>query len=427
MQLARPTTNRWLIAAAGVWVQMFLGTVYAWSYFQQPLVDQYKEFGWTQAKVAWAFSLAICFLGLAAAWGGAKLPKYGPRKLAFLGGVLFGLGYLLAAVALQCHSLLLLYFGYGVVGGTGLGLGYVTPVATVAKWFPDRKGLATGLVIMGFGFGALLLSKVIAPALCNWAEGNLAIVFLWLGVCFMATVVLGGVFLRNPPPGYALPTKKPSPAEQTASPVLKEEKAAQEVGTERIFSAQFAAMWLIFFCNIVAGISIISFQSPLFQDLWRSVDAQLSPETLASYGATLIAVSALFNGIGRMLWGGLSDRIGRLPAFRYMLGSQLLAFTLLIVTGNPWLFGALVCYVLLCYGGGFGTMPSFILDVFGAKKMSQAYGVILTAWSAAGIVGPQIVAGLKDRYHESAAFYAFFVGAGFLAVGLMLSLVMRKR
>ncbi len=427
MQSPSPTTNRWLIAAAGVWVQLFLGTVYAWSYFQQPLVDQYQEFGWTQEKVAGAFSLAICFLGLAAAWGGAKLPQYGPRKLALLGGVLFGLGYILAAVALRYHSLLLLYFGYGVVGGTGLGLGYVTPVATVAKWFPDRKGLATGLVIMGFGFGALLLSKVIAPALCKWADGDFATVFAWLGVCFMAAVVLGAAFLRNPPPGYAPPTRKTLPAEQTVSPVPKEEKAALESGAEKILSFRFAAIWLIFFCNITAGISIISFQSPLFQDLWRGVNSQLSDKTLASYGATLIAVSALFNGLGRMLWGAMSDRIGRLPAFRCMLGSQLAAFMLLVVTGDPWLFGALVCYVLLCYGGGFGTMPSFILDVFGAKRMPQAYGVILTAWSAAGIVGPQIVAGLKNRYHENAGGYAFFVCAGFLAVGLMLSLVMRKR
>ena len=416
------TSNRWTIAIAGVWVQVFLGTVYAWSYFQQPLVDQYQAFGWTQAKVSWAFSLAICFLGLAAAWGGAKLPKYGPRKLALLGGVLFGSGYLLAAVALRYHSLPLLYLGYGVIGGIGLGLGYVTPVATVAKWFPDRKGLATGVVIMGFGFGALLLSKIIAPALCQWANDDLAMVFTWLGACFMAAVLLGAAFLHNPPPGYAPPTMSPLAVEPPTSPLPLGEGTGVIAMPVNILSFRFAAMWLIFFCNIAAGISIISFQSPLFQDLWRSVDPQLSPEMLASYGATLIAISALFNGVGRMFWGGLSDRIGRLPAFRCMLASQLAAFALLIITGNPWLFGALICYVLLCYGGGFGTMPSFILDVFGAKRMSQVYGVILTAWSAAGIVGPQIVAYLKDHYPEHAAVYSFFVGAGFLGVGLLLSL-----
>lgn len=414
----------------GAWLQLFLGTVYAWSYFQQPLVDKYKEIGWTQTKVAWAFSLAICFLGLAAAWGGTKLPKYGPRKLATIGGVFFGSGYLLAAAALHWQCLPLLYLGYGVIGGTGLGLGYVTPVATVAKWFPDHKGLATGLVIMGFGFGALLMSKLIAPELMVWSDGNLVTVFLCLGLGFTAATLLGAAFLRNPPPGYLPPTMRPP----TISPLLSgegpgvraEDRPIADIPPVNILSFRFAAMWLIFFCNIVAGISIISFQSPLFQDLWRGIDSTLSAKTLASYGATLIAVSALFNGVGRMFWGALSDRIGRLHAFRLMLASQLAVFGLLIVTGNPWLFGASICYVLLCYGGGFGTMPSFILDTFGAQRMAQVYGAILTAWSAGGIVGPQIIAYLKDHYPDHAATYSFFIGAGFLALGLVLSLTFRR-
>jgi MFS transporter, OFA family, oxalate/formate antiporter len=416
--------NRWLIALAGAWLQLFLGTVYAWSYFQQPLT---KNYGWANTQVAWTFSLAICFLGLAAAWGGLKLPLYGPRKMAAIGGVLFGLGYLLAAAALHWRSLPLLYIGYGVIGGTGLGLGYVTPVATVAKWFPDRKGLATGLVIMGFGFGALVMSKLIAPALDRWSGGNLVTVFAGLGVCFTAATLLGALFLRNPPADYAPPQR--AVARKASAPVREQSKPSHEsAATEvRLLSWRFAAMWLIFFCNIVAGISIISFQSPLFQDLWHRLNPLLGAETLAAYGATLIATSAVFNGIGRMLWGALSDRIGRLPAFRWMLASQLAAFGLLIAVGNPWLFGALICYVLLCYGGGFGTMPAFIHDVFGVRRMALAYGVILTAWSAGGIVGPQIVALLKDHYADRAAAGSFFVSAGFLAVGLVLSLVLRER
>jgi OFA family oxalate/formate antiporter-like MFS transporter len=430
----RKAPNRWIIALAGAWLQLFLGTIYAWSYFQQLLVDTY---GWANTQVAWTFSLAICFLGLAAAWGGTNLPRFGPGKLSAAGGVLFGAGYLLAAAALRWRCLPLLYLGYGVVGGTGLGLAYVTPVATVAKWFPDKKGLATGLVIMGFGFGALLMSKLIAPAFYRWSDGNLVTVFLWLGICFMAAILLGAAALRNPPPGYLPPRlrvthgrpgpQSPDTAEgipaagrsPTSSPVESREAVA-------IFSRRFVLMWLIFFCNIVAGISIISFQSPLFQDLWRRVEPTLSAESLAGYGATLIAVSALFNGVGRMFWGALSDRIGRLLAFRLMLASQLAAFLLLVVTGNPWLFGVLICYILLCYGGGFGTMPAFVLDVFGPRRMAQAYGVILTAWSAGGVVGPQIVAFLKDRYAGHAASHAFFVGAGFLAVGLLLSLALRQ-
>ncbi len=418
----RKLANRWSIALAGAWLQLFLGTVYAWSYFQQLLVDTY---GWANTQVAWTFSLAICFLGLAAAWGGTKLPRYGPRKLSAAGGVFFGAGYLLAAAALRWRCLPLLYLGYGVIGGMGLGLAYVTPVATVAKWFPDKKGLATGLVIMGFGFGALLMSKLAAPALCRWSEGNLVTVFLWLGVCFMAATLLGAAALCNPPPGYVPPRSNVGqshpglPQSPASSPI-------EPVKPVAIVSGRFAVMWFIFFCNIVAGISLISFQSPLFQDLWRRVDPALSAESLAAYGAWLIAVSALFNGVGRMFWGALSDRVGRLLAFRLMLASQLAVFLLLVVTGSPWLFGALICYVLLCYGGGFGTMPAFILDVFGPRRMAQAYGVILTAWSAGGVVGPQIVAFLKDHYARHAASHSFFVGAGFLAVGLLLSLSLRQ-
>ncbi len=430
----RKPPNRWIIVLAGTWLQLFLGTVYAWSYFQQPLVDAY---GWANTQVAWTFSLAICFLGLAAAWAGTKLPRYGPRKLAVAGGLLFGLGYLLAAAALHWQCLLLLYLGYGVVGGIGLGLAYVTPVATVAKWFPDKKGLATGLVIMGFGFGALLMSKLIAPALCRWSDGNLVPVFFWLGVCFMAATLLGAAALRNPPAGYVPPRSGLAdsgprlPQSSTteggrATGISPTSPAIEPRETVAIFSRRFALMWLVFFCNIVAGISIIGFQSPLFQDRWHQVDPTLTAASLAAYGATLIAVSALFNGVGRMFWGALSDRIGRLLAFRLMLASQLAVFLLLIVMGNPWLFGALLCYVLLCYGGGFGTMPAFVLDVFGPRGMAQAYGVILTAWSAGGVVGPQIVAFLKDHYAQHAASHSFFVGAGFLAVGLLLSLSLRQ-
>jgi OFA family oxalate/formate antiporter-like MFS transporter len=180
-------------------------------------------------------------------------------------------------------------------------------------------------------------------------------------------------------------------------------------------------MWLVFFCNIAAGIAIIGFQSPLLQDLWKKLDASLSPAVLASYGATLIAVSSVFNGIGRFFWGGSSDSVGRVISFRNMLATQILAFGCLMLTGNPWLFGALICYVLLCYGGGFGTMPSFVLDTFGNRLMPVIYGCILTAWSAAGVVGPQAVAWLKDHCGTRASTYSFAFGAGLLVIGLMAS------
>lgn len=396
----------------GTLLQLCLGTVYAWSYFQKPLVEAY---GWSNTQVAAAFSLAICFLGLAAAWGGMQLPRHGPRLLAMSGGALFGLGYLLAALALSLRSLPLLYLGYGVCGGIGLGLGYVTPVATAAKWFPDRKGVVTGMVIMGFGFGALLMTKVLAPLLSSAAKGNLVMVFGVLGVFFTLATVLIGSCLRNPPL-----TATSAGAAGTAD---REEITAGQ----SLRSRTFLLMWLVFFCNIVAGISIIGFQSPLMQDLWARRSADLSRETLAAYGATLIAVSSIFNGLGRLCWGALSDRIGRANTFRIMLTTQVAAFVFLMRTSNPWLFGALICYVLLCYGGGFGSMPSFVLDVFGPRLMAVLYGCMLTAWSAAGLAGPQLVAWIKDRWQADASFYAFVAGSLFVAAGAIVSFWLRDQ
>jgi OFA family oxalate/formate antiporter-like MFS transporter len=427
--------NRWVICFMGTALQICLGTAYAWSYFQKPLSD---AFGWSNSMTAWAFCLAICFLGLSAAWGGMKLAKIGPTKLAMAGGALFGVGYLLGALALSMQSPTLLFLGYGVIGGCGLGLGYVTPVATVAKWFPDKKGLSTGLVIMGFGLGALAMSKVFAPLIYEHFKTGVELVyatvdgkqvlqnpealqaimtklFAALGVIFLILTVPIGWFLKNPPAGYV-------PAGWTPPVVAKSNKTeafAALTASECILSGRFALMWIVFFCNITAGIAIIGFQSPLFQDLWRNVDGSLDVKTLAAYGATLIGVTSLFNGIGRFFWGGLSDKIGRKMAFSLMLGTQVLVFAALAYVTNPWVFAILFCYILLCYGGGFGTMPSFVLDVFGAKLMPVVYGTILTAWSAAGIVGPQMVAVIKDTWPQQAGYYSFLASTAFVLVGFL--------
>jgi OFA family oxalate/formate antiporter-like MFS transporter len=418
-----PAFHRWLIALAGTALQLCLGTVYAWSYFQKPLATTY---GWSSTQVTWAFSLAIGCLGISAAWGGLVLPRHGPRKLAMIGGLMFGAGYLVAALALRWKSLPLLYAGYGVLGGSGLGLGYVTPVATVAKWFPDKKGLTTGMVIMGFGFGALLMSKVFAPLLYHWSGGNLVTVFAALGLGFMLATTAVASLLRNPPPGFSVAMPAAAPTSAAADANDNPPQAPTTVLAD-LLSFRFAMMWTVFFCNILAGISIISFQSPLFQNLLRARGAGLSAEALAAAGATLIAASSLANGLGRMFWGALSDRIGRARVFRCMLASQVVVLAVLPQVASPWLFGALICYVLLCYGGGFGTMPAFVLDVFGPRRMPVVYGSILTAWSAGGVVGPQLVAFLNDHYAAHLAAYAFLVNAGVLALGLLLALLLADR
>ena len=399
--------NRWVVAVMGTILQLCLGTVYAWSYFQALLVTSYR---WSYTDAAWAFSLVILTLGFAAAWAGVNLPRFGPRKLAMAGGVLFSLSYVLGGLALMVESRALFYLGYGVVGGFGIGLGYVTPVSTVAKWFPDKKGLVTGVVVMGFGIGAFVMSKVLVPVLLHATDGDLVYVFIALGVFFGCVLMPVTWFMRDPP---------------AAAPVVVTttgaSMASEPATRQYLASSQFVIMWLMFFCNIAAGISVISFQSPLLQEIWGLSDPGVEPATLAAYGATLIAVSSLFNGVGRLVWGMISDRIGRVECFRLLLASQMIVFGMLMTERDPWIFSALVCYVLLCFGGGFGTMPSFVIDVFGSKRMSVMYGTLLTAWAAAGVVGPMLVASVKDFYPDRAVIYCFLVGVMFLGAGFIFS------
>ena len=409
MAADRPHLPRVVMALLCTTLQVCLGTVYAWSYFQTLLV---RQLGWTFTETAWAFSITIFSLGMSAAWAGAALPKYGPRRLALLGSLMFSGGYLIAGLALHLDELMLFYLGYGVIGGAGIRLGYVTPVATVAKWFPDRKGLATGIVVMGFGVGALLLTTVLAPVLVLQTRGELPELFVSLGLIFACILIPTSLLLRDPPPGYA-------PGGTAAAGGVADAMARAEEAPLRtcLRSPEFLVMWVVFFFNISAGIAVISFQSSLLQDVWGLADPSLEPEQLAEYGATLIAVSSLCNGVGRLFWGLLSDRLGRVRVFRILLASQLLVFGILMTERDPIIFSILVCYVLLCFGGGFATVPSFVLDVFGSRRMSTIYGAMLTAWAAAGVFGPLYVGSLKDQYPDRAVIYCFLIGILILGLG----------
>lgn len=403
--------NKWFIAGTGTLVHLLLGTVYAWSYFQSPIVE---ATGWNNSQVAWAFSLSIFMLGLAAAWGGIKLPKYGAKKLAMAGGGLYAVGYLLSSVALEHHYLWLLYLGFGLIGGTGLGLAYVTPVATVSKWFTKQQGLATGMVVMGFGFGALVMSKLLAPFFMSMNDGELSKTFFQIGLILI-------LFL----PGFASFLKEP----EQESAVLDTTEAINP--KQHIFAKSFILLWLLFFINITAGMVFIAFQSPLLQDLLKGLpeyshlSATELTTTLAASGATLIAVSSIFNGAGRFAWAALSDRIGRLITFRMLLFIQVVVFAVLLFVQNPILFSALVCIILLCYGGGFGLIPSLIKDAYGSRLMSIMYGSILTAWSMGGIIGPQLVAYMKDHHADNAGFLVYVISGGILLVGFGLSFLYR--
>lgn len=404
--------KKWFIAFVGVLVHLLLGTVYAWSYFQTPIVEYT---GWSHTQTTWAFSLSIFMLGISAAWGGINLPNYGPRKLAIIGGFLYALGYLIAGVALQYHSLSLLYIGFGFIGGTGLGLAYVTPVATVSTWFTKHQGLATGMVVMGFGFGALVMSKMLAPFFMSISHSDLSKTFLYIGVLLLVLL-----------PSFAW-LLKPYGSENTI-----EKSNHATIPIQYIFAKPFMILWLIFLINITAGMVFIAFQSPLLQDLLliKLSTSDLSPSelsiSLTASGATLIAVSSIFNGVGRFTWATLSDKIGRITTFKILLLTQTLVFIALLFVQNPIVFSILVCIILLCYGGGFGLMPSLIKDIYGAKLMAAMYGSILTAWSIGGVLGPQLVAYMKDNHAENAGFLVYLMSGGMLLIGFGLSFLYKN-
>lgn len=400
--------KKWFIAFIGLLVHLLLGTVYAWSYFQTPIVTSTN---WNNVQVAWAFSISIFMLGISAAWAGLKLSKYGPRKLAMLGGVLYASGYLLSSLALSIKSIGLLYIGFGIFGGIGLGLAYVTPVATVAKWFSKHQGLATGMVVMGFGFGALVMSKVLAPLLMFAHHNSLEKTFLFIGIIFLILLPVFSWFLEDPS------------STRENIPNIKKTQVL-----EIILSRPFMILWAMFLINITAGMVFIGFQSALLQDLLKvglPKETNLNAEDIQLYlmtsGATLIAVSSVFNGIGRFFWAALSDKLGRITTFRILLLLQVFVFASLLYVTNPLLFSILVCVILLCYGGGFGLIPTVIKDQYGEELMPVLYGSILTAWSLGGILGPQLVAYMKDNYSEQAGLIVYSVSGSLLLIGWMLS------
>ena len=366
-------SNRWLIAGAGVVMQIALGAVYAWSVFRIPLTTTY---GWTISQVTLTFELAILMLGFASFAGGLWMRRVGPRPVAIAAGVCYGCGTILAGQS--GGSIGLLYLSYGVLGGIGLGLGYIVPLATLIKWFPDRRGMITGLAVAGFGAGAL----VTAPAAQRLITSvGISSTFAILGSVYLVAVVGAGLFMKTAPDGYRPDGWRPPPAQQ-ASRV-----ATDYTVNEALRSPQWYALWAILFLNTTAGISIISQASPMAQEMTH---------TTAVAAAGLVGLISIANGSGRLLWAWLSDFFGRRQVFLTMFLVQAAAFLLLSRVESFGGLAGLAFVVLLCYGGGFGTMPAFAADLFGPANVGSIYGLMLTAWGFAGVLGPTLIARIRE-------------------------------
>lgn len=374
------TPNRWLIAIAGILMQVALGAVYAWSVFRIPLT---KAHGWTISEVTLVFELTIFVVGFAAFGGGLWMRRKGPRPVALAAAVLYGAGTALAGTA---NSLTPLYLYYGLLAGAGLGLGYIVPIATLVKWFPDKRGMITGLAVAGFGSGALVTAPV-ANSLIS--SVGVARTFEILGLAYFVVVFLCAFRMRNPPPGYK-PAGYREPDGRTVAKTGRDFRLKEALGTW-----QWYALWLTLFLNTTAGIAIISQASPMAQEI-----SHVSPATAAG----LVGMISIANGSGRFLWAWLSDAIGRRAVFLIMFLVQSAAFFLLAGVHEFGLLTLLACLILLCYGGGFGTMPAFAADYFGAGQIAPIYGFMLTAWGFAAVFGPTLVARIREAtgYYQGA-------------------------
>jgi len=397
--------NRWLIALSAVGIHIAIGSVYAWSVYTQPLVDQ---MGWELADTQLTFSLTIFFLGISAAFLGKFIEKIGPRKAGMLSALFFGMGIIGSGLAVKLNSVYLLYLCYGILGGVGLGIGYIAPVATLLKWFPDKRGLAAGIAIMGFGFAAIISSPIIVFLI---ATTGIAGAFYITGAAYFMIIFTSSLYLAPPPLSWS-PTGFNSP-EKSGS---KKHVAVVDISSkEALRSRKFWYLWIMFFINISCGIAIISAASPMAQEY-----AGLS----AVSAAAMVGFMGLFNGAGRIGWATLSDLTGRPAMFSIFFVIQIAAYLLLTTVSDPLLFQILIFIIISCYGGGFATMPAFLSDVFGTKNLGIILGYILTAWAAAGLAGPLFAAwtrSVTSSYDET-----LYVFAGLLVVGLVISFLMGK-
>ncbi|HIU64549.1 MAG TPA: OFA family MFS transporter [Candidatus Avacidaminococcus intestinavium] len=383
--------NRNFIALAAVGIHISIGSVYAWSVFTNPIMEQ---MGISLREVQWAFSLAIFFLGMSAAFLGQYVERYGPRKSGLVSAAFFSTGMFGAGLAVAFNNVALLYLFYSVIGGIGLGIGYITPVSTLIKWFPEKRGFATGLAIMGFGFGAWFASPIIQYLIEHVGVVNC---FITLGALYLLLMLPSALYL--------------------APPVKSGEAAVQETLFSEyemtlknaMHNKMFYILWLYLFINITCGISLLSVASPMLQEI-----VGMS----AMSAAVVVGIIGIVNGAGRLAWSAISDYLGRGKTFFCFFVIQMFAFYLLTTTQDPIWFPVLLYIIISCYGGGFATMPAYLADVFGTKELAAIHGRILSAWACAGIAGPLLTSLIKESTGSYVSLLQIF-SATFLLISIV--------
>jgi len=426
--VAKPGFSRWLVPPAALCVHLCIGQVYAFSVFNLPMtrligITESAPDDWKLTELGWIFSIAIVFLGLAAAFTGTWLDRVGPRKAMFTAALCFGGGFLISALGVHLHQLWIVYLGYGVLGGCGLGLGYISPVKTLITWFPDRPGMATGMAIMGFGGGAMIASPLSVWLMQQFATPTHVGVmetFVVLGLIYIFFMMVGAVIVRVPPAGWA-------PEGYVAPTQSKKLVTTEHVHVDQALKTpQFYLLWGVLCLNVTAGIGVLGQASAMSQEMFPG-------QITAAAAAGFVGLLSLFNMVGRFFWASTSDYIGRRTTYMIFFALGMVLYAVVPWTGNIGsvaLFVACYAVIISMYGGGFATIPAYLKDIFGTRYVGAIHGRLLTAWSAAGVFGPVLVNYIREYQidHGVAKADAYsvtmYIMAGLLLVGFALNWLM---
>jgi MFS family permease len=385
---AVPTFNRWLVPVAAVAIHICIGSVYAWSTFNRPIKAIFPASPWWFSPPYTTFTTALVLLGLSAAFGGPWVERRGPRVAATVAACFFGTGLVIGGIGLAISQSVLVWIGMGIIGGIGCGLGYIAPVSTLVKWFPDRRGMATGMAIMGFGGGAFLAGYLNVYFMNSIGVARTVMV---LGVTYFIIMMIGARIIRRPAPGWK-PVGWTAPARTNKMITDRSVTRNHALG-----QPQFYLLWGILFINVTAGIGILAQASPMMQDMFRKT---------ALEAGVIVSIISLFNAGGRFFWASLSDYIGRRNTYLTFFAVQVVLFLLIpsFAASGAWVpFEAAIFTVFTMYGGGFATVPAFLADIFGEENVGAIHGALLTAWSAAAVAGPVIITQLSERARAALA------------------------
>ena len=427
--VAPPGFSRWMVPPAALCIHLCIGQVYALSVFNLPMtrligVTESTPADWKLTQLGWIFSIAIFFLGASAAVLGRWVEEGGPRRAMFTAALCFGGGFLIAALGVYLHQLWIIYLGYGVIGGIGLGLGYISPVSTLIKWFPDRPGMATGMAIMGFGGGALIASPLSVWLMSEFSSAShvgVAEAFVVMGLAYMAFMLVGSAIVRIPVPGWA-PAGYVAPAQPRKLVTNKDVFVYEALKTP-----QFWLIWWVLCLNVTAGIGVLGQASAMSQEMFPG-------RVTAIAAAGFVGLMSLFNMVGRFVWATVSDFIGRKNTYFcfFVLGTML--YALVPRAGSAGSITAFVVYfvvIISMYGGGFATVPAYLKDMFGVRYVGAIHGLLITAWSMAGIFGPVLVNYIREYQIESGVPKAqaynitMYVMAALLVIGFVCNLFIK--